>query len=168
MTHFTGLVALLFLLTACTAASGSKYQDTQFATQQAPADKARIIFLREDDRFIEGRYAHVYFDGAAVGKLAREGFLVVETIPGEREISVDGREEKPRFALKFNLDASQTYYLQVSWREEYWKYTGLAVFGGIVGALVGEALKDDNGPFEVESFDPSQGKNLLREFRLSE
>ena len=166
MKNFTAIIVSLFFFSACSA-SGPRFQETSFANQPAPADKARIIFLREDDRHSPAPDFIVTIDGVAMGKLEREGFLVVDAVPGERELSLDKRNEKYPLALKLNLEAAQTYYIQVSWRDEFFSHVGLGMMFGVVGGLAAAALADDKGPIKIEPIDPAEGKKLLSEFRLS-
>src|SRR6266850_2584927 len=99
MKNFAAILVVLPLFAACSA-SRPLFLETVYARQPAPADKARIIFLRLPESYIGARWARVRVDGAAVGKLARGEFLVVDTVPGEREIAVDEGDGKARFVLK--------------------------------------------------------------------
>jgi len=173
MNNFAAVIGLLFLFAGCSA-SGPGFQDTPYAKQQAPEDKARIIFLRQDDSYIGGRWARLDVDGAPVGKVAREGFLVIDTAPGEREISVAEDEAKNRLAVKMSLEPGQTYYLRV------YRHEGLSTWGGtsstveatgvfaLIGGLFTVFRKDDQATFQLEPLHPWLALKMLEGLKLSE
>ena len=65
--------ALLLSLCACSA-SGPKFQDTPFAVQPVPQDKARLVFYREFDANF--RSVTLGIDDSIIGALAHRGFVV--------------------------------------------------------------------------------------------
>ncbi|GEM_PF-6387363 len=142
--------------------------ETRFATESAPADRARLIFMREGDSHSEGGFTDIYIDGARAGKVERGGFAVVDEAPGARQIAVAWKDKKPLFAIDVVLVAGEKRYLLVSWRDEYWQSMGLAVFGGIVGGVAAAAISAQKAPFKVEPVDEAKAKELLAELRLSE
>jgi hypothetical protein len=77
-------VAVLCLLGSCSAA-GPMYQDTGFALQPVPNDMARIVFIRGYD--VDFRSATLAIDGAVIGGLDQNGFVVANVEPGDRAIS---------------------------------------------------------------------------------
>jgi hypothetical protein len=164
--NFAAVSALLFFLLGCSA-SGPRFPDTPYAKQAVPTDKARIIFFRPDDSQAGGRWAHLDIDGAPVGKLARERFLVVDTVPGEREIATDEGERKARFVVTMYVEAGQTYYLQVSRMAESKKYQATGIFA-LVGDLIAPLLKDDQPPFELEPVFAGRAMKMLEVLELAE
>ena len=165
MKNFAITVAFLFILTGCSA--GLMFQDTPYAKEPAPKDKARIIFLRKNDKNPGGSYARIDIDGVTVGKLARQRFLVVDTVPGEHEIATDEKDGKARFVVTMNVEAGQTYYLQVSRREAPKKYEATGIFA-LVGDLIAPLLKDDQPPFELEPVFAGRAMKMLEVLELAE
>lgn len=164
MKNFAALV-LLFFCAGCS--SGLRFQDTRYAAQPAPDDKARIFFLRPDDSQAGARWARLDIDGAPVGKLAREKFLVVDAVPDKREIATDEGERKARFAVAMNVEAGQTYYLQVSRTAESKKYQATGIFA-LFGDLIAPLLKDDKPPFELEPVFAGRAMKMLEVLELAE
>jgi len=165
MKNLAVTVAFLIILTGCSA--GPMFQDTPYAGQPAPQDKARIVFLRKNDKNPGGSYARIDIDGAPVGKLAREKFLVVDAVPGEREIATDEGERKARLAVAMNVEAGQTYYLQVSRTAESKKYQATGIFA-LFGDLIAPLLKDDKPPFELEPVFAGRAMKMLEVLELAE
>jgi len=156
-------------LFSTTSGTRPKFSETLFATQPVSADKARMIFLRRDESPVGGPTVRLYIDGARTGELKNKGFLVVDAVPGEREIAAEARGEPGRFVLKINLESRQTYYLQASRREEYHQYIGVGAMFGVVGGLIAGALTDDdNGMYKIEPIEPAQALKLLEDLKLSE
>jgi Protein of unknown function (DUF2846) len=153
MTRFAPIVAFLFFFTGCSIPGPLFFPETPFATQPVPADKARIIFLRPRDAYLGAPSARVEIDGATVGKLARGEFLVIDTDPGEREISVADGDAKSRFALKLSVEAQQIYDLQVGRRDEDRKYEATGILGWLAERVIPSAT-DDRGPFILERVSP--------------
>jgi hypothetical protein len=164
--RFAAIVSLL-LLTGCSA-SGPRFHETRFATQPVPADKARIIFFRVEEGPVSGPPARLEIDRVGVGGLKNKGFLVVDAVPGEREVAADIWSDSGRFALKMNLEPQGTYYLRVSRREEHHKHMALPLLFGLVGGVAAASLSDGKGPFKIEPIEPAEAAKLLPDFRLSE
>jgi hypothetical protein len=165
--YFSVSLVVLMLLTGCSA-SGARFYETRFATEPAPADKARVIFFRLEEGPVGGPPARLEIDGVRVGGLKNRGFLVVDAVPGEREVAADIWSDSGRFALKMNLESQGTYYLRVSRREEHRKYMALPLLFGLVGGIAAASLSDGRGPFKIEPIEPAEAAKLLPEFRLSE
>ncbi|HEY3304519.1 MAG TPA: hypothetical protein VGL70_13395 [Candidatus Binatia bacterium] len=166
MKRFTAII-VLFLLAGCSA-SGARFDESRFATEPVPADKARLIFFRLEESPVGGPPARLEIDGVRVGGLKNRGFLVVDAVPGEREVAADIWSDSGRFALKMNLEAQRTYYLRVSRREEHHKYMALPLLFGLAGGVVAASLSDGKGPFKIEPIEAAEATKLLPEFRLSE
>jgi hypothetical protein len=162
MKKFAGLITLLFSLTGC-AASGPNFRATRYATQQAPVDKARIVFFRKSDT--NYRSVTLAIDDDIVGKLDRRGFLVEETEPGRREISASGRLTIGDYRIRMNLQAGETYYIRVSPREERVLYAALGMFSA-AGAVL--QLTDNKGFFKLQLTDPKVALVVLGDLQLSE
>jgi hypothetical protein len=73
MKNFAITVAFLFILTGCSA--GLMFQDTPYAKEPAPKDKARIIFLRKNDKNPGGSYARIDIDGLPLESWRARDFL---------------------------------------------------------------------------------------------
>jgi hypothetical protein len=155
-----GVIALAFFLTGCSA-SGSRFQDSPFATERVTRDKARIIFYRKSD--VNFRSATVGIDGSIVGALAHRGFIVADTEPGDHKFSAWVRYTPlGEFAIHINLTAGETYYLRVSHRTERLLY---ALAGPVGAALV---FADRKGEFQLETVPAATALAELKELKLSE
>src|SRR5688572_15858814 len=107
MRSFSIFLAFLFSLCACSA-TGPKFQDTPFATQQVPEDKARIIFFRDFDANFG--WVTLGIDGSRVGALAHRGFIVADTAPGDHRISAWVRYAPiGEFVIGMDVKAGETY-----------------------------------------------------------
>jgi len=159
MKTFPVLVAFLFFFVGCSA-SGPYFRDTRYATQQAPADKARIIFFRESDA--NYRSVTLDIDGETIGKLASGGFLVEDTTPGAHRIVASISLTLGEFAAKLNAQAGRIYYIRVSPRYERMLYS----FMGDAGTFL--TFADNNGYFSLRLVDPAAALVALEELQLSE
>ncbi|HEY3306372.1 MAG TPA: DUF2846 domain-containing protein [Candidatus Binatia bacterium] len=160
------LLALLVLFAGC-APVRPRFSQTDFATQPAPADKARIIFLRLNDSYLGAEWARLGIAGATVGRLARGEFLVVDIAPGEHEISVEEEKAKGRFAFRMNFEAGQIYDMQVTRREEQRNYQATGAFAAII-KLVAPSLIDEENPFMLAPVEPWEVLKMLQGLELSE
>jgi hypothetical protein len=160
------LLALLVLFAGC-APVRPRFSETVFATEPAPAGKARIIFLRLNDFFLGAEWARLGIDGATVGWLVRGEFLVVDIAPGEHEISVAEEKAKGRFAFKMNFEAGQIYDMQVTRREDQRTYQATGAFAAIIG-LVAPSLIDEQNPFMLAPVEPWEVLKMLQGLELSE
>ncbi|MGH7768671.1 MAG: hypothetical protein ACREQP_14560 [Candidatus Binatia bacterium] len=165
-----GAVALFALLLLCAGCAPvqPRFSQTDFATQAAPAEKARIIFLRLNDYYPGAEWARPGVDGASAGRLARGEFLVVDVAPGEHEISVvDEEKAKGRFAFKMSFEAGQIYDMQVIRREDQKNYQATGVFATIL-KLVTPSLIDEENPFMLAPVEPWEVLKMLEGLRLAE
>jgi len=157
-------LALMIFLSACSVPTrGPAFPETQYAQQPAPADKARIIFLRRsEDGDFGARWARLSVDGAAAGKLAREGFVVYDAAPGEHRLSIEGETRQ----LDSTFQAGQVYYVHVYRTQKdaaSVQATGVfALIGDLVAPMMGAA------PFELEAVDSSVALPMLVRLRLLE
>jgi hypothetical protein len=152
-------VAFLFLLSACSAA-GPNFQDTPFAIQQVPDDKARIIFLRGFD--VDFRSATLAVDGAIVGGLDQRGFIVSEVEPGDHAISAWVRYVPlGEYVITTNIKAGETHYIKVSQRFERITYPLLGPVGTTLFFL------DRKGEFKLETLAAAVALKELAELKLS-
>jgi Protein of unknown function (DUF2846) len=155
-----GVIALAFFLTGCSA-SGSRFQDSRFATERVARDKTRIVFYRQTD--VNFRSATVAIDGSIVGALAHRGFIVADTEPGDHKFSAWVRYTPlGEFAMYMNLTAGETYYLRVSHRTERLLYA----LAGPVGAVL--VFADRKGEFQLEPVPAAIALTQLKELKLSE
>ena len=117
MNHFAGIIALACLLAGCaSSASGPKFVDSSYATQAVAADKARIIFYREDDRNF--RAAGFGIDGNTVGSPGHRQFMVADVTPGDHTLTAWARLIPGEYPLEISVSAGETYYVRASRRPE--------------------------------------------------
>ncbi|MGH7767643.1 MAG: DUF2846 domain-containing protein [Candidatus Binatia bacterium] len=159
MKTFAGLSALLFFFAGCSA-SGPYFKDTHYARQPVPPDRARIIIFRESDGNF--RSVELDVDDQIIGKLAGGEFIVEESAPGERRMTVSLKGE---FTIKMKLEAGQTYYIRVSPREERSTYRLIGFFSA-VGSWMSPA--DAKGGFKLQPVHPDVALVALAELNLSE
>ena len=165
MIVFAAVFALLFF-TACSA-SGPRFHETLYATQSAPADKARIIFFRLYDFVGSLRTVPIDIDGKTVARLGYNGFATVDIVPGEHEIASSIWDIPGRFAMNIKIEDGQIYYIQVSPRKEDMKHAWLASFG-LIGGLIAVSMQDKDGPFILEPVEAEKAIPLLTELKLSD
>jgi hypothetical protein len=159
MDHFIVVIGLAFFLTGCSA-SGPRFQETPFATEQVASDKTRIVFYRESDANF--RSATLGINGSIVGALAHKGFVVAETAPGDHRISAWVQYTPTgEFVTDMSLVAGETYYIRVSNRAERMLYP----FAGPVGVAL--VFADRKGEFRLESVPRAIALSELRELKLS-
>jgi hypothetical protein len=156
------LGALLFLFGGCSA-SGPSFNATRYATQQAPVDRARIIFFRTPD--INYRSVTITIDGDEASKLAAGGFLIEEIEPGLHVISASVRLAIGDYRVRMNVKAGETYYIRVSPREEREVYAALSTFSAAGTVL---QLTDNQGFFKLQLAEPKVALRLLQDLRFSE
>lgn len=160
MNRFAHISAITLLLASCSA-SGAKFQDSPFATQPVAGDKGRVIFYRESDANF--RSATLGIDGAIVGALAHEGFIVADTAPGNHKVSVWVRGVPIwEFAISMSIVTGEVYYIRVSQRAERMLYPLWGIFG------VALLFADSKGEFQLEPVPAAIALVDLEELKLSE
>jgi Protein of unknown function (DUF2846) len=158
MPRLSSFVAMLFL-SACSAA-GPKFSDTPLAAQPVPADKARIIFFRGSD--ISFRSATVEIDGNVIGALARSGFIVADTEPGDRKVAAWLRYTPVRAsAATMTVKAGEIYYIKISQRLERIAYPLMGPLGSAFWFV------DPQGEFRIEPLVAAAALQALPETKLS-
>ena len=152
--------ALLFSLCACSA-SGPKFQDTPFAAQSVPQDKARLIFYREFDANF--RSVTLGIDDSIIGALARRGFVVADTAPGDHKISAWVRYAPVgKYVIGMDLKAGESYYIRASHRSQRMLYP----FFGAAGTAF--FFIDPEGEFRLELLTATEALQELENLKLSE
>src|SRR5918992_1012917 len=158
MRSFSIFLACLFSLSACSA-TGPKFQDTPFATQQVPDDRARIIFFRDSD--VNFRSVTLGIDGSRVGALAHRGFIVADTAPGDHRIAAWVRYVPTgEFVIGMDVKAGETYYIKVSHRDERMIYPLLGPLGTAYFFI------DRKGEFRLEPLAAAVALQELGELKL--
>ena len=151
---------LLFSLCACSA-SGPKFQDTPFAAQPAPQDKARLIFYREFD--VDFRSVTLGIDDSIIGALAHRGFVVADTAPGHRKISAWVRHTLvSKYVIGMDLKAGESYYIRASHRSQRMLYPLLGAAGTAFFFI------DPEGEFRLERLTATEALQDLESLKLSE
>lgn len=151
---------LLFSLCACSA-SGPKFQDTPFAAQPAPQDKARLIFYREFDANFWS--VTLGIDDSIIGALAHRGFVVADTAPGDHKISAWVRYTPVgKYVIGMDLKAGESYYIRASHRSQRMLYP---LFGAAGTAFF---FVDPEGEFRLEALTATQALQDLENLKLSE
>lgn len=157
---FAGIIALMFLLTGCSA-SGPRFRDSLVATQRVTADKGRIIFYRDSDTNF--RSVTLGIDGSVVGTLAQRGVIVADTAAGAHTISAWVQYAPVgEFVINMIVSAGETYYIRVSHRAERMLYP----LAGVVGAVL--VFADSKGEFQLEPVPAAIALVDIEELRLSE
>lgn len=120
----------------CVSAKGASYAETLAAAGPPPAEGARIVLLRPDQRYDDASLSRVVvrINGRVLGKLAYGGFLLVDVPAGETilEASADNR----RFGVcerTLQVAAGDTLYFDVAPRP-----TNIAT--GAIGSAAGGAV----------------------------
>jgi hypothetical protein len=152
--------ALLVLLPAGCSASGPYFNETRYARQSVPADKARIIFYRE----LDSNYRSVTLDvdDETTGKLAAGGFLVEDTVPGPHRIVASISLTLGEYAAKLTAQAGETYYIRLVPRGVRMLYPSMGATGTFL------TFADNKGYFSLRLVDPAAALVALEDLQLSE
>ena len=129
-----GLVA--GVLAGCVTAKGAPFSETLAKAGALPADHARVVFLRPDQRYDDASANRIVLrvGERVVGKLAYGGFILADVPAGDVVVEASARN---RFfgtcKLSLKPAAGDTIYLDVAPRPAN-------IAAGAVGAVFGGAI----------------------------
>lgn len=103
------LLSLTSLFLLCSCASGPRYTEMQSTIPQLRPDQGRVFVYRVSSPFGAMVQPDILIDGKVVGQSEPGGFLYVDLLAGNHEISTTTETEKK---LSFALDAGQVRYVK--------------------------------------------------------
>ena len=139
MLRLSVTLAAALLLASC--ASGPKYADVAPSLAAVPADKARLVFLKEGGFVGSLSSMRIQIDGTTLGDVPNGSALLVDRAPGAVDISCDNAMSFGRWVVPVTLEPGKEYYFEIVYR-------GAAIAAHLVGGVAGLAAESASQPKE--------------------
>jgi Protein of unknown function (DUF2846) len=168
-------VVLLFgavLLTGCAAQrTGFDYAGVMQKVGPPKPGQSRIVVLHEKSSSLAYCVCDMQLDGVPIGKLKPGTYVYADSKPGRHQLTASEALFPGTTQSDIGTESGRTQFFAVRTSERHNAVTGMAVFGGLAGALVTSAVtagSQNPGPVDIFRLDEATARTAIAELQLAE
>jgi Protein of unknown function (DUF2846) len=172
-----GGVALLagaVLLSGCVSDGvGTDYATIAQKVGPPKPGQSRIVVLQEQRKGLSMAFCacELKLDGSPIGKVAAGTYVFVDRPAGRHQFLASETLFPGDTKRDFTTEPGRTHFFLVRSSERHDALSGMAMIGGLAGAVVGSVAtsgSDNPGPAEIFPLDESAAQTTLAELKLAD
>ena len=168
------MLAGTVLLSGCVSdGAGTDYAAIAQKVGPPRAGQSRIVVLQEQRKGLSVALCacDMKLDGSPIGKVTYGTYVYADRPSGRHQLLASEALFPGDTKRDFNTEPGRTYFFLVRSSKRHDAVAGMAVVGGLAGALIGSVATsgDDNpGPAEIFPLDEPSAKTTLAELKLAD
>jgi hypothetical protein len=165
-------VSAALLVSGCASQKiGTEYALVAQKAGQPRAGQSRIVVLSEKSRGLDAAGCDVQVDGTPVGRLLPGTYVYTDRPAGRHELVATQKLFPADTKRDVSTESGRTYFFVARNSERARTLTGMAILGGLAGALVASAATSNSenpGPIDFFPLDEAAARTALAELQLAE
>jgi Protein of unknown function (DUF2846) len=150
---------------------GTEYALVAQKVGQPKTGQSRIVVLSEKSSGLDAAGCDLQVDGAPVGRLTPGTYVYTDRPAGRHELVATQKLFPGDTKRDVSTESGRTYFFVARNSERARAVTGMAIMGGLAGALVASAATSNSenpGPIDFFPLDEAAARTALAELQLAE
>jgi hypothetical protein len=163
------LLFVVFVLAGC--ASERAGFDYAAVSQKVKAGQSRIVVLQEKNGGLSPCVCDLKLDGSPIGKLRPGTYVYADRPAGRHELLASEVLFPGDTRRDIRTESGRTYFFLARSSERHNSVGGMAMVGGLAGALVASAVtsgSDNLGPADFFPLDEAAARTAIAQLQLAD